>query len=203
MIFSNFFSRVQESPWYRQFLDPVIDEIDEHAHLLDIGTGTGKLLQIAVKEKNVNGIGIDTNKAMLNEAKKKLNNSDIQLLKIEETEKYPFDNDIFDTITICNVLFNLDHNANIKILTEAFRILNEGGKIIVLTPTGKGNLFSLTKGYFSLKNLSIYIWFYVTRNRAGPWTQNKPLFKFSKKNNLKYNRKIILNGFAQIEIITA
>ena len=203
MIFSNFFSYVQETPWYYQFLSPVVDEIDQGSKLLDIGTGTGKLLQMAVKKKNVNGIGIDTDESMLHKAKKKLNNVNVELIKIESTNNYPFKNHVFETITICNVLFNLDHNSNIDILTEVLRILKKEGKIVVLTPTGISNLFSLTKNYFSLNNLSIYIWFYATRNRAGPWTKNKLLFKFSEKNNLKYKKKIILNGFAQVEIITS
>jgi len=35
--------------------------------------------------------------------------------------------------------------------------------------TGNGNFFKLIKNYFSHKNLIIYIWFYATKNRAGPW----------------------------------
>ena len=202
MIFSNFFSYIQETPWYFQFLSPVVDEIDNHTKLLDIGTGSGKLLQLAVSEKNVNAIGIDTSESMLTEATKKLKNKNVELLKIEAADAYPFNDNSFDIITICNVLFNLNQNAIDHILNESVRLLKERGKIIVLTPTGKGNLFTLTKSYFSLKNLSIYIWFYATRNRAGPWTDKKQLLTFSKNHELNYKQKIILKGFAQVETLT-
>lgn len=52
MKFSKFFSNIQEKPWYRQFLNPVISEIEQEGKLLDIGTGSGKLLQILATEKN-------------------------------------------------------------------------------------------------------------------------------------------------------
>lgn len=198
--FSKFFSHIQETPWYRQFLNPIIDEIDNKSKLLDVGTGTGKLLQILSNEKEVNCFGIDTDPLMLEEAKKKLNKTNTQLQKIEANKRFPFDNSSFDFITICNVLFNLKEIERNHILTESLRVLKKKGKIVVLTPTGKGNIFTLTKKYFSLKNLSIYIWYGATRKRAGPWTKNKYLQKFSMQ-NLKYKHKIILNGFAQVEIL--
>ncbi len=202
MNFSNFFSYIQETPWYFQFLSPVVDEIDNHTKLLDIGTGSGKLLQLAVSEKNVNAIGIDTNESMLKEATKKVQNTGIKLLKIEAADTYPFNDNSFDVITICNVLFNLNQQAVDHILTESVRLLKDQGRIIVLTPTGKGNFFTLTKSYFSLKNLSIYIWFYATRNRAGPWTDKKQLIAFSENHKLNYKQKIILKGFTQVETLT-
>lgn len=201
MIFPKFFSYIQETPWYRQFLNPVVDEIDNQTEVLDIGTGTGKLLQILSNEKEVKCFGIDTNSSMLGEAKKKLNKSNAQLQKIEATEKLPFNNNSFDFITICNVLFNLKQNEINHILTEALRVLKRDGKIIVLTPTGKGNLMTLTKSYFSLKNLSIYIWYNATKKRAAPWTNNKYLKQYADKNKLNYRSQIVMNGFAQLEVL--
>ena len=51
MKFSKFFSNLQEAPWYRQFLNPVIDEINDNSKLLDIGTGSGKMMEILISEK--------------------------------------------------------------------------------------------------------------------------------------------------------
>jgi len=201
MNFSNFFSHIQEAPWYNQFLNPVIDEINDQTKFLDVGTGTGKLLQMLSKKKNVSSFGIDTSPSMLEEAKKKLNKTNAQLQKIDANEKFPFDNNSFDYVTICNVLFNLERNAVDHILTETIRVLKSDGKIIVVTPTGEGNIVTLTKSFFSTKNLSIYIWFYATRKRAGPWWEKKYLLQFSQLNNFRYQRKLILKGFAQLEIL--
>jgi ubiquinone/menaquinone biosynthesis C-methylase UbiE len=51
MSFSSFFSNLQEAPWYRSFLNPVINEINDDTTLLDIGTGSGKMIQILSNEK--------------------------------------------------------------------------------------------------------------------------------------------------------
>ncbi|MGV6827860.1 MAG: class I SAM-dependent methyltransferase [Flavobacteriales bacterium] len=74
MKFSKFFSNLQEAPWYRQFLNPVNNEVDINGRLLDIGTGSGKLIQILSTEKKVECVGVDTNNGMLEKAKAKLNN---------------------------------------------------------------------------------------------------------------------------------
>jgi ubiquinone/menaquinone biosynthesis C-methylase UbiE len=201
MKFSKFFSNLQEAPWYRDFLNPVIDEIGKKGKLLDIGTGSGKLIQILSKEKNIQCVGVDTNNEMLNEAKIKLNNNNIKLIKIEANQKLPFENSNFDYITICSVLFHLK-NENIDLmLTDAIGLLKENGKIIILTPTGKGNIAKLSRNYLSLKNLGIYIWYSATKKRAKLWMNNKYLKQYATKNNIKYKYEVVMNGFAQLEII--
>ncbi len=70
MKFSKFFSNIQEAPWYRSFLNPVINEIGVEGKVLDIGTGSGKLIQILSTENALDCTGVDTNSEMLDEAKK-------------------------------------------------------------------------------------------------------------------------------------
>jgi len=107
MKFSKFFSNIQETPWYRSFLNPVINEIRREGKLLDIGTGSGKLIQIISKEKHINCIGVDTNSEMLKEAKIKLKGTNTRLLKIKANTKLPFNDNSFSYVTICSVLFHL------------------------------------------------------------------------------------------------
>lgn len=201
MKFSKFFSNLQEAPWYRDFLDPVIDEIDKKGKVLDIGTGSDKLIQIFYTEKSMNCIGVDTSNEMLKEAKIKLDNKNIQLIKIEENQKLPFENNSFDYITICSVLFHLKNKDIALMLKDIERLLKENGKIIVLTPTGKGNILKLSRNYFSVKNLGIYIWYLATKKRSEIWSSNKYLEQYARKNKLKYRLEIVMNGFAQIEIL--
>ncbi|MEE9431526.1 MAG: class I SAM-dependent methyltransferase, partial [Melioribacteraceae bacterium] len=198
---SKFFSNIQEKKWYYQFLTPVVNKIERDTKLLDIGTGSGKLVQILSNEKNVSCFGVDTSQAMLDEAAIKLKNTGVKLIKIEPNEVLPFENNLFDYVTICNVLFHLDKNSVYYLLDEARRVLKNNGKIIVLTPTGYGNFFKLTKNFLSLNNLSIYIWYYATKNRAGPWSINKFLFKYCNNNKMKYKQTITFKGFAQVETI--
>lgn len=202
MEFSKFFSNIQEKSWYRSFLNPVINEIGTEGKLLDIGTGSGKLIQIVSNEKNIDCIGVDTNSEMLEEAKIKLKGTNTSLLKIKANTKLPLNDYSFRVVTICSVLFHLKKEDIDFMLNDVQRILEKNGKIIVLTPTGNGNLFKLTKKYFSFKNTSIYIWFYATKNRAKLWKNNNYLKEYAYVNNLKYNSKTVMNGFAQLEVIT-
>jgi ubiquinone/menaquinone biosynthesis C-methylase UbiE len=201
MTFSKFFSNIQEAPWYRSFLNPVINEISNEGKLLDIGTGSGKLIQVISTDNGIECIGVDTNSEMINESKIKLKETNVKVIKIEANKKLPFKDHSFNYITICSVLFHLTIENIDLMLNDAQRLLKKDGKIIVLTPTGKGTLFTLSKAYLSLKNLSVYIWFYATRNRAKIWSTNKYLEQYTTKNKLQYSSQIVMNGFAQLEII--
>jgi hypothetical protein len=69
-------------------------------------------------------------------------------------------------------------------LKDAMGLLKGSGKISILTPTGKGSVFKLTKHFFSLKNRSVYIWYRATKNRARLWTDENYLAAYATKNNL-------------------
>jgi len=201
MKFSKFFSNIQEAPWYRLFLNPVINEIGIEGKLLDIGTGSGKLIQIVSNEKGINCVGVDTNQEMLDEAKIKLKHTNVSLLKIEANKRLPFESNSFNYITICSVLFHLKKEDIDFMLQDTQRLLKENGKIFILTPTGKGNILTLTKNYFSIKNYGINVWFYATRKPAKIWSKNNYLKQFANEKNLNYTLVIVMNGFAQLEII--
>lgn len=201
MKFSKFFSKIQEAPWYRSFLNPVINEIDRKGKLLDIGTGSGKLIQILSTEKEIDCIGVDTNREMLAEAKNKLKGTNARIQEIKANENFPFDDNSFTYVSICNLLFHLDKESIDFVLKDARRVLKNKCKMIILTPTGKGNMTTLSKKYFSLNNLSIYIWFIATRNRAGQWRNNNYLKQYADKNKLHYRSQIVMNGFAQLEVL--
>ena len=201
MKFSKFFSNLQEAPWYRSFLNPVIDEIGRTGNLLDIGTGSGKLIQILSNENGINCTGVDTDSEMLAEAKKKLIKINAELIEISPNAKLPFEKNSFEYITICSVLFHLKKEDIDTMLKDSLQLLKKEGKIMILTPTGKGNILKLTKHFFSFKNRSVYIWYRATKRRAQLWTKENYLVEYSEKNNLNYKREIVMNGFAQLEII--
>ncbi len=202
MGFANFFSRLQEAPWYREFLSPVMDTIEAESYLLDVGTGSGKMLEILYKEKKVTSIGIDTNKDMLTEARAKLRDTPVELRLIETDEPLDFDAKTFDYVSICSVLFHMKKLAIDKMLEESLNMLKPGGKVIILTPTGAGNVLRLSKHYISYRNKGIYTWYKATKNRAQKWTSENYLKQFSSQRNLRYQRDVVMNGFAQLEIIS-
>jgi ubiquinone/menaquinone biosynthesis C-methylase UbiE len=116
--FSSFFSNVQEAPWYVEFLEPVVSQIPPFTKVLDIGTGSGKLLQLLLNEKNSDCTGIDTSESMLAEAEKKLKGIAVSLVQVTSGAAFPFQNAGFDEICICNVLFNLSFDES-EFFTES------------------------------------------------------------------------------------
>jgi ubiquinone/menaquinone biosynthesis C-methylase UbiE len=203
MKFSTFFSNLQEAPWYRSFLNPVINEIGTSGTLLDIGTGSGKLIQILSTENGIECTGVDTDADMLTEAKDKLRDIDATLVKISPNDKLPFENASFDYVTICSVLFHMEKKDIDSMLKDSINLLKANGKIIILTPTGKGNYLKLSKHFFSIKNKGVYIWYRATKKRARRWTNENYLKEYAQKHDLKYKREVVMQGFAQLEIIKA
>lgn len=201
MSFATFFSDLQEAPWYRAFLNPVINEMGTKGTLLDIGTGSGKLIQILATEKDMECVGVDTDAGMLAEAKEKLKDIKAELMEIKANEKLPFKNNSFDYVTICSVLFHMKKEDIDNMLQNSRELLKKGGKIIVLTPTGNGNMLKLTKHYGSIKNRGAYIWYRATKKRARKWAKENYLAEHTSKHNLKYTKEIVMDGFAQLETI--
>ena len=71
MKYAKFFRYVQDSPWYKHFLDPIIEELSwlpDGAKILDIGTGPGKLLELGKVQSDLQWTGVDTDASMLAEA---------------------------------------------------------------------------------------------------------------------------------------
>ena len=197
---AKFFSNLQETTWYKYFLNPVIEAIEPETTVLDIGTGTGKLLEMAY-QKNCNVTGIDTSLSMLDAARLKLKGIDAHLEKIGEGSPLPFPDGTFQYITICNVLFNLTENDARFILDEALRALKHDGKIIVLTPSGRQNVLKLPKELLNYPNRSILLWYFATRSNARQWSENDFLGSYCILRNKAYRHQLTFDGFAQMETI--
>jgi ubiquinone/menaquinone biosynthesis C-methylase UbiE len=195
-----FFSGVQESDWYGRFLEPVVQEVPDGSRVLDIGTGSGKLLQLLHEQKSCIVAGTDLSKSMLAAAERKLKNSGAKLIRTTEKPPYPFEENHFDCATICNLLFLLPQEAGMSILKEAQRLVKPDGKIIILSPTCADQFSKLSRLYLKPGNLSILLWYFSTRNNAGKWKQNY-LKTFADAHSLSYKKNIGFNGFAAVEIL--
>jgi len=201
-MFAQFFSNIQERKWYAQFLAPVMAQIPNHSTLLDIGTGSGKMLELLAKNQSVKSTGTDTNQGMLDEAHKKTKGLSVDLIKMEAHAALPFPNEHFNNVTICNVLFHMPKDDVFKMLDDSRRVLKEDGRIIILTPTGQGGLLKLSRHFLWLGNNSIFIWYRATKKNAKKWTTHQILKEYCTQNGLSYSHKLTLHGFAQLEIIS-
>jgi ubiquinone/menaquinone biosynthesis C-methylase UbiE len=204
MSFANFFRSVQDAPWYVHFLNPVLDalkSLPEGAKVLDVGTGPGKLIEFGKKELDLQWVGVDTDKAMLAEARQRPALSDVSLEHLTAGEPLPYADNSFDAVVFCSVLFNITDSQ--PLLEEAWRVLRPGGKLISLTPTGQGRVrpAALRQIGFSPANSTFFLWRSMTSSSGRAWSQRDILKSFSRAHDADYHRAVVFNELALLEQI--
>jgi ArsR family transcriptional regulator len=104
---------------------------DDAETLLDIGTGTGRILQI-VAPRVERAIGIDQSREMLAVARTNLARSGNGNVEIRQADMYalPFPSMSIDVVTIHQVLHYAEDPA--AVLREAARVLRPGGTMLVV-----------------------------------------------------------------------
>ncbi|RYG13525.1 MAG: ubiquinone/menaquinone biosynthesis methyltransferase [Chitinophagaceae bacterium] len=122
--------------------------------MLDVATGTGDFAFEAIKIlKPKKIIGVDISAGMLEVAKKKIAERELQdtfSVKIGDSEGLNFDDDHFDAITVA---FGVRNYENLeKGLADMFRVLKPDGKIVILE-------FSKPRAFPIKQKISIYFMF--------------------------------------------
>ena len=102
--------------------------------ILDVATGTGDVALMTYKKLHPEKIyGIDISEGMLELGRKKIKQKGLEN-KIElqqgDSENIIFDNNFFDGITVAFGVRNFENLE--KGLSEMFRVLKPGGKLVVL-----------------------------------------------------------------------
>ena len=119
---------VPEQRVEQEFLDALSG--GQYGNLLDIGTGTGRILEILAPYVK-RGVGIDLSREMLAIARSNLERAKLRHCYVRLSDMYtlPFEDNSFDAITIHQVL----HFANdpARVIGEAARLLQPGGRMIV------------------------------------------------------------------------
>ena len=105
----------------------------EYTKLLDIGCGTGYLIDMLAKVHDAEYTGVDLSPEMIKQA----NNKKIKNAKFVEgrSDEIPFDDNTFDIIT-CSQSFHHYPDTD-KAMQEARRVLKPGG-LYILSDTGVG-----------------------------------------------------------------
>ncbi len=104
---------------------------DKFGTLLDIGTGTGRVLQV-MSEHFEEGVGVDLSHEMLGVARANLESAGQTNAYVRFADLYalPFENASVDLVTIHHVLHFLEEPA--MALQEAARVLRPGGRIMIV-----------------------------------------------------------------------
>lgn len=204
------FLKATESGWYPEFLNPVVEVIisnSQNKRVLDIGTGPGKLPEMLIKkDKELQVTGIDVNRKMIEEATHRLKHENIIFQYHAHNTPLLFQDNSFDVITFCSVLFLVEDKIKTALMTEALRVLKPGGEIIILTPLGnKPILTSFIEVWqypFSFYNFTFLIWKLATASKAKSWQTQKWLHQLSIKNKLSYKVSFTFNNNAILEILS-
>ena len=106
--------------------------LKKNAKILDIAAGTADLtLALSKEKKSYEIFHTDINYSMLKEGKKKLiNNGNILPSIVCDAENLPFPTNYFDCVTVGFGLRNMTQKD--KALSEMYRVLSPGGKLIIL-----------------------------------------------------------------------
>ena len=106
--------------------------LKKNAKILDIAAGTADLtLALSKEKKSYEIFHTDINYSMLKEGKKKLiNNGNILPSIVCDAENLPFPTNYFDCVTVGFGLRNMTQKD--KALSEIYRVLSPGGKLIIL-----------------------------------------------------------------------
>jgi demethylmenaquinone methyltransferase/2-methoxy-6-polyprenyl-1,4-benzoquinol methylase len=101
--------------------------------ILDIATGTGDFAIEALKLNPDHVIGVDISEGMLNVGREKLKKRKLDdriTLTSGDSENLPFEDNKFDAIIVAFGVRNFENLE--KGLSEMFRVLRPGGKVVVL-----------------------------------------------------------------------
>ncbi len=109
----------------------LVPKADPPARLLDIGTGTGRVLELLAPNVRL-GLGVDASKAMLALARSRLAQPGLAHCAVRLADMYrlPLTDASFDTAVMQMVLHYAEDPAGA--MTEAARVLRPGGRLIVI-----------------------------------------------------------------------
>lgn len=203
------FLKANDSGWYPEFLDPVVDTILNHGlhlHILDIGTGPGKLPELLIRRDSslhVTGIDIDTH--YIDMARQRIVHKNVSFEYQKINAPLIYKDTQYDIVTFCSVLFLLDDSSKTLLVKEALRVLKPGGKIVVLSPSGRKSVFSSLREIWSYpysnSNWTFTAWKAFTNSRGNRWQENGWLKQFSKIQQLEYSNHWVFNDNASLEIV--
>jgi ArsR family transcriptional regulator len=103
-----------------------------YASVVDLGTGTGRMLQLLVHAGVERAVGVDSSHSMLAVARANLERSGLRRVDLRQGDVYspPLDQRSVDLVVVHQVLHYLDDPA--RAVREAARLLAPGGRLVIV-----------------------------------------------------------------------
>ena len=137
---------------YNDLLEIIVQELNPapNLYILDAGCGPGILEKMITRKKipDMKVEALDISRKIIDVAKKTNNYSKNVVFKIANlNNKLEYNDCSFDAIVCINVLYLIQRPTDI--LSEFYRILRNGGKLIISTPKYNFSYISLLLNHFS------------------------------------------------------
>jgi len=117
----------------QQLEDTLLEVVGDEpiGNLLDIGTGTGRMLEI-LADRTTQGIGVDLSSGMLAVARSNIERAGLSNVHVRQGDMYqlPLDDASFDLAILHLVLHYSDDPT--RVIREASRVLRANGRLIVV-----------------------------------------------------------------------
>jgi len=136
---------------YKRWYLRLIKEFPKNAAILDLGCGSGLMLQFLKQEGFKNLYGIDISEQQVKRAKDKGLNADIYNI----FDFFNLNKNKFDIVFALDVIEHFYKHELLDFFTGLNSLLNKNGKLIIHTPNGEG-LFPQHIIYGDLTHLTIF-----------------------------------------------
>lgn len=116
--------------YFKRIQDKANHEIDisQYNNVLDIGCGTGALCK-TLYDEGLDVTGVDPSMGMIKQARKRLEDTSVNLFTINPKEKFPFEDKSFDLVITSYVAHGLEPIERMKLYKEMRRITR---KIVIV-----------------------------------------------------------------------
>ena len=120
-VYALFFNR--QYIYFNKIQDRVKDKIDisQYENVLDIGCGSGALGK-TLYHAGLEVTGVDASEKMIDQAKKRLKDTKVELFTIDPSKRLPFEDKSFDVIITSYVMHGLKTQERLKLYDEMKRI---------------------------------------------------------------------------------